>query len=88
MNGSDRQLTRKCVFEALDTFGANALMRRMNTDVVRVLTIHGVSSPTSSDLWVPLRLQLEVSRFDMLLRELTKKYQFITMDTAVEVLNG
>lgn len=88
MTVTRRHPTRRLVFRALDAVGANSLMRNMQSDAIRIFALHGVSSPVSSDLWTPLRDQLDVRRFDGLLAELDRRYEFVSMDTVVDLLNG
>jgi peptidoglycan/xylan/chitin deacetylase (PgdA/CDA1 family) len=75
-------------YQALGALGANRLMCKLNPEALNVFTIHGVSTATESDLWTPVRDQLESRLFDELLGALSRRHVFISIDTAVEIISG
>jgi peptidoglycan/xylan/chitin deacetylase (PgdA/CDA1 family) len=88
MTASAKTLSRRLAYGTLGALGANRLMCRRNAHALRVFTVHGVSTATEHDLWTPLRDQLETRLFGELLDALSDRHEFVSIDTAVEILSG
>ena len=56
---------------------------------IAILMLHGVMDKESADSsWLPMRKQLSPNRLDNALKVLKKKYKFIALGTAVDMLMG
>ena len=73
---------------ALNGLGANAVARYLNRNKIRIFALHGVADYSRESDWVPLRAQMDVSRFRACIDLLSQHYEFISMDVAVQMLSG
>jgi len=85
--GSSNRL-KHAIVASMDWFGLNWLFRTKNRDKLRFLTLHGVADYRAESTWVPLRSQLDVLRMRSILQALQKEYTFISIDDAVEMIDG
>lgn len=64
------------------------LWRYMHRDHVIVLMIHGTMDGDTPSSWTPLRDRLSPKQLDKVLRVLSPRYRFVSLDEAVEIVTG
>lgn len=76
------------IYWTLNLLGANAYFRKKNLESVSVFRLHGVADYDAECSWKPLRDRLDVKKLRFYLTILSKKYKFVSMKHAIEILNG
>jgi len=62
------------------------ILRFLNRRAVTILMLHGVAADHSEAGWSPLWPRLTPERLDLVLGHLSRHYQFISLEEAVEVI--
>ena len=65
-----------------------SLWRRINRHKVTILMVHGVHGKRSDASWQPLWRRPSVREFEDVLIDLKKHYNFVSLDTAVQIIAG
>lgn len=68
--------------------GIISVFQFINHNQIVILTIHGVMDDQDKALWRPLRPQLPPHKLEEYLRVLSKRYRFISLEDAVEMIQG
>jgi peptidoglycan/xylan/chitin deacetylase (PgdA/CDA1 family) len=69
-------------------FGVLSVWRFLHRHSIVILTIHGVGADDGQATWVPLRARLSPDRLDYTLKVLRRRYRFVSMEDATEMLSG
>lgn len=79
----------RCLFlSILHWIGFITLWRYFKRDTLCILYLHGVMDSDVDSTWEPLRFQTPRKNFQNTLKYLSKYYTFISLDEAVEMLDG
>jgi peptidoglycan/xylan/chitin deacetylase (PgdA/CDA1 family) len=68
--------------------GLIRLFQYTHRNQIVIIMIHGVMDEQDNPSWVPLRPQLSRKKLDEYLRILSKRYNFVSLDDAVDMLQG
>lgn len=72
----------------LSIIGVVQWMRHKNRHNVSVLMLHGVMEDQPQNLWKPLRPQITPSELKRSLTILSRYYQFVNIDQAIDIIKG
>src|SRR5210317_2088278 len=84
----NRKRNNEALVELMQALGALSFLRWVQRNRVGVLVFHGVVDPDSDLLWQPLRSQLAVQDFRRYLDLLRTRYEFVSLEEAVQILKG
>ncbi len=79
---------RKIAYWLLWATGIVAYLRYRNRHRVTIITFHGVMDDSQPAEWVPLRHRTQISDFRNCLTWMSQHYQFVSMNTAADILEG
>ena len=79
---------KKIFVNALYNLGIYRLISKFRKNKITVLTVHGVMEKHKGSQWTPIRSQLPTRNFRSTLSTLSKYYQFVTLDQAVDMIEG
>lgn len=79
---------KEFIYYSAYTSGFFALWRLLNKNNIIILMLHGVMEEKDDSLWVPLRPQITPTYLAESLVFLKRNYSFISLDSAVNMLNG
>lgn len=79
---------RRLILWAAYLTGLLELWRFWHRYDIVILMAHGVTDEEEALSWKPLRPQLSVSQLEKYLRILARRYRFITLDEAVDMIRG
>lgn len=80
--------SRRFVLILLRWIGILRLFQFLHRNQIAILTVHGVMDDRDSSLWKPLRRRLSRDELEDYLKALSKRYRFISLEDAVEMLQG
>ena len=83
-----RYCLKRLIACLLQWTGIIRLCQFVQRNKIVIWTIHGVMDDQDNPSWVPLRPQLSRKKLDEYLRVLSKRYHFISLSEAVEMLQG
>jgi len=66
--------------------GILRLLRFIHRKRIIILTIHGVMDDSDGTLWKPLRQQLSPKKLEKYLRVLARRYKFVSLNDALEMI--
>ena len=84
---SMRSTVRRCVLGVLQCCGIIHLWRFFNRSRIVILMIHGVMDSEAPEVWQPLRPRLASDRLKRFLSVLSRHYQFVSLQCAVDMLD-
>lgn len=79
---------RQFIIRAIHWIGLIRILRFLYRKRVVILTIHGVMDERDEPSWQPLRPRLSRDKLDEYLRVLSKRYHFVSLMDAVDMLQG
>lgn len=79
---------RRLIFSLLSCSGLLRLWRYVHRHDIVILMLHGVMDRHERVSWEPLRPQLSRQQLEKLLRALSRRYHFVSLQHAVDVLTG
>lgn len=79
---------RSCIATCMWWTGIIRLFQYVHRNEIVIWTIHGVMDDQDNPSWKPLRPQLSRKKLDEYLQVLSKRYHFISLSEAVEILQG
>jgi O-antigen/teichoic acid export membrane protein/peptidoglycan/xylan/chitin deacetylase (PgdA/CDA1 family) len=79
---------RQCILQAMRWTGFIRICQYIHRNRIVILAIHGVMDTKDNPAWNPLRPQLSRDKLEQYLRVLSKRYHFISLADAVEMLQG
>ena len=79
---------KQTIFILLKWAGIIRLFQFLHRNQIVILMIHGVMVDKDVSLWKPLRPQLSRDKLDEYLSILSKKYKFVSLSDAVDMLSG
>jgi peptidoglycan/xylan/chitin deacetylase (PgdA/CDA1 family) len=79
---------RNLVLKLFQWFGVFGIWRSMKRNEIIVLCLHGVMDEGVKTKWTPLRPQYPRATLDTAIRTLKQHYNFVSLDEAVEMLQG
>ena len=82
------QFYRRVIYILMHWIGLIGLLRFLRRREIAILMIHGVTVDQDGFTWKPLRPQLSCSKLEEYLKILSKRYRFISLIDAVEMLQG
>lgn len=80
-------MTKKIIARLLLWTGVTGLLRRARKRRVLILYLHSVIDPSTAT-WTPLRTHFPLDRLRRQLAVLSRHYQWLSLDEALEVLSG
>ncbi len=83
-----RYCLRQLIIVVMRWLGVIRLCQFIRRKQVVILTIHGVMDDQNNPVWKPLRPQLSRSKLEEYLRVLSRRYRFVSLSDAVEMLQG
>ncbi len=83
-----RSIAKRTVFNLLVYGGGYSLWRFIKRRNINVLMIHSVMDQGIDSSWKPSRAQLSRRHLDRVLSLLASRYNFISLDEAVDILSG
>ncbi len=83
-----RHAIGKMTFQLLCCLQFTRLYRYIHRNSVIILMIHGVMHNDGSAAWEPLRPQLSPAKLAKYMAALSKHYRFVSLDDAIDMLNG
>ena len=72
----------------MQSIGAVSVMRLLDRNAVGILMMHGIMDLTKPKDWVPLRMPIAIQQLEASLKILSRYFQFISLDEAVDMLAG
>lgn len=81
-----RSRLRQLVFCMMYYLGLFRLLRFIRRNHIVILKIHGVMDDSDRPSWEPLRPQLSRSKLDGYLKILSRRYRFVSLMSAIEML--
>jgi len=81
-------MARRFILFCLRYSGFMRMWRWRHRRQVTILMLHGVMDKTTPSAWAPLRAHMSPSRLDDCLRELGRRYRFVSIDEAADMLEG
>ncbi len=79
---------RQFAFKAAFYTGIIRVFQFLHRNHIAILMIHGVMDDTDNPLWKPLRPRLSRDKLEEYLRILSRRYNFISLSDAVDMLTG
>lgn len=79
---------RKLLLIISDALGLICLWQYLHSNEIVFLMIHGVIVSPDESKWRPLRSRLSQDMLGRILRSLSKKYKFISLDDAIDMITG
>jgi len=83
-----RNYIRQIVLELMRWTGLIRLFQFIHRKQIVILMIHGVMDDRDGPTWRPLRPRLSADKFDEYLRVLSRRYHFVSLMDAVDMLQG
>lgn len=83
-----RLCLKKLIVFFMQYTGIISVFQFINRNQIVILMIHGVMDERDNHSWKPLRPQLSRNKLEEYLRVLSKRYRFISLADAVEMLAG
>ena len=83
-----RSFPRKAIILLMWWLGIIRLCQFIRRKQIVILMIHGVMDDRDNPIWKPLRPQLARTKLEEYLRVLSRRYRFVSLINAVEMLQG
>jgi len=83
-----RSYIRQLILVFLRWLGVIRIYQFVHRNEIVILMIHGVMDEVNDQAWIPLRPQLSRKKLDDYLRFLSKRYNFMSLEDAVDMLGG
>jgi len=79
---------KRILYYFFQSIGAVWLLRLLDRNAVSILMLHGIMDLDKAKEWIPLRTPFDCRQLEASLKILSKFFQFISLDEAVDMLCG